>query len=84
MQGQETPEDIPIYRYAGHKEVNILDLLTGSGLVKSKSEARRLVEQGGVEIDGETVNNSQLTINPKNGMILRAGKRKFIKLVVRN
>jgi len=59
-------------------------LLTGSGLVKSKSEARRLVEQGGVEIDGETVNNSQLTINPKNGMILRAGKRKFIKLVVRN
>ena len=82
VQGQETPEDIPVYRYTGQTEVNILDLLTGSGLVKSKSEARRLVEQGGVEIDGETINNLQLTVNVKDGMILKAGKRKFVKLVV--
>lgn len=80
VQGKETPEDIPVYRYTGHKEINIVDLLVETQLATSKSEARRLAEQGGVEIDGSTIDSSQLTINVKDGMVIKAGKRKFIRI----
>lgn len=59
------------------------DLLVGLNLVKSKSEAKRLIEQGGARIiDGDDSRNISLgIIEIKKGMIIQAGKRHFRKIV---
>ncbi len=65
------------------KGINIVELLVLSGLSSSKSEARRLVEQGGVSINGEKVNLDRIITSndKKNGdIILGKGKKTFIKI----
>ncbi len=84
VQKQELPKVLPIYQYIGHNDINIIDLLVQIGLTPSRSEARRLVEQGGITIDNNPIINYQLSITPKNGMIIRAGKRRFLKLEISN
>lgn len=59
--------------------VSVVDLLVMTNLVKSRAEAKRLLAQGGVEIDNKRVIEERVTIN--NGSILRAGKKRFIKLI---
>ena len=61
----------------------ITELIVISGLIASKSEARRLIEQGGVRINGEKVSDPYLDLIVKEGMILKIGKLNFIKLVVK-
>ncbi len=56
-----------------------IELLMKSGLVGSRSEARRLVDQGGVKLDGEQVNGLQ-PIQIEDGAVLRVGKRRFVRL----
>lgn len=63
------------------KSLNILDLLVKTKMCSSKSEAKRLVEQGGVELDGEIKKDWREQIEIKRGRIIRAGKRKFVKIV---
>jgi tyrosyl-tRNA synthetase len=48
----------------------------------SGAEARRLVEQGGVTLDGEKLTVPTATLTPRDGQILKAGKRKFARLKV--
>lgn len=67
----------------GVKFQPILDLLLKTKLASSKSEAKRLVEQGAVEIDGEVVKNWQMRIVPVSGMTFKVGKRRFAKLKVK-
>jgi len=62
------------------KNINILDLLVKTKLAPSKSEARRLIIQKGIKIDGKIENNWQKIIEVKKGMSIQAGKRKFIKI----
>lgn len=82
FQKKEVPlSDILIYDIR-LGEVNIVDLLVNSKLVKSKSEAKRLIEQGAVEVDGKPVTSYQLPITAKEGMIVKVGKRKFLKISV--
>ena len=65
-------------------KVDILDLLVKSGLAKSRSEARRNVEQGGVSVDSEQISDIKLCYSeddfnePK---LLRRGKKNYIKLI---
>ncbi|MGD9874053.1 MAG: tyrosine--tRNA ligase [Kiritimatiellia bacterium] len=77
------PDDVPEVRVktAGGK-MGIVDLLVSAGLAPSKGEARRLIEQGGVKIDDEKVSDIHAEIALKTGMIVRAGKRKFAKIVL--
>jgi tyrosyl-tRNA synthetase len=63
------------------KKLGLIDLLLSAG-VSSKSEARRLVEQGGVKIDGVVKTDPQEMIEIKNDAILQIGKRKFFKLKI--
>jgi len=63
------------------KILNILDLLVRTKLAPSKSEAKRLVEQKGVKIDKEIVDDWKKEIVIEKGMILQVGKRKFLKLI---
>lgn len=62
------------------KALNLLDLLVKTKLALSKSEAKRLVFQKGVKIDGETETNWQKIIEIKKGRVIQVGKRKFVRL----
>ena len=73
------PEDIESVKI--ESEVNILDLLVNLGFVQSKGEAKRLIQGGGVKLDGEKVTDMTLVITPEMNKIIQAGKRKFAKLV---
>lgn len=73
------PEDIESVKI--ESEVNILDLLVNLGFVQSKGEAKRLIQGGGVKLDGEKVSDMTLVIKPGLNAVLQAGKRKFAKLV---
>ncbi|MFI3213639.1 MAG: tyrosine--tRNA ligase [Eubacteriales bacterium] len=67
--------------------VDVLTLLANSGLVKSKSEARRGVEQGGVAVDGEKVTDIKLSFAKDafagEGIVLRRGKKNFRRVVIK-
>ena len=66
-------------------DINIMDLLTEANLVSSKSEAKRLIEQNGVSINKEKVQDKDLIITSdnldNNSLIIQKGKKKFIKLL---
>ena len=76
-----TPDDIEEFSIGTHKEMNILDLIILVNFAPSKGEARRLVAQGGVTIDGDKITDLQSSVKLKKGMILKVGKRKFKKFV---
>jgi tyrosyl-tRNA synthetase len=67
---------------AGDEEyvVDLPLLLTIVGFAKSQSEARRLITQNAVEIDGKTVTERRCLIHPS-GSKIRVGKRRFVELV---
>jgi tyrosyl-tRNA synthetase len=75
------PDEIEEFNVGNNKEINILDLIVLVNFAPSKGEARRLLTQGGVSIDGEKISDVQSSISVKSGMILKVGKRKFIKLI---
>jgi tyrosyl-tRNA synthetase len=57
----------------------LLEVLVDSGLVKSKSQARRLIQQNGVKIDGETASDPYDVLSPP--VTVQVGKRRFVKVV---
>lgn len=77
FQKGETPEDIPEFKPQG--EPVLLDVLVESGLVESKSQARRLIQQNGVKIEGEPAADPYQVLEPP--VIVQVGKRRFIKIV---
>lgn len=60
----------------------IVDVLAHTGMVASKGEARRLIQGGGVSIDGEKVSDISQTVDISNPRIIKAGKRKFLKIMM--
>ena len=58
------------------------DFLVGINLASSKAEAKRLFEQGGVEVDGKRITDSKSGVQIKNGMVVKIGKRKIVKLKI--
>lgn len=74
------PEDIELKRLA-KKKWNIVDLLFESKLTTSKGEARRLIEGGGVKIDGNKVASISEEVDISKEKLMQAGKRKFLKVI---
>ncbi len=83
VQGKELPDEIPHVAVEDLGRVNVVRLLVDSGLVASNSEARRLIQQGAVSIDESTVVIDAIELSVPAGAVLRAGKRRFLKLVAR-
>lgn len=81
VQQSGLPSDIPIYQYIGQHPINIIDFLVEVKLVESKSEAKRVVEQGGVTVDNQVISDPNSLFTPKNGQIIRVGKRRFLKIL---
>lgn len=71
------PDEIPEFKPDG--ESVLLDVLVDSGLVKSKSQARRLIQQNGVKIEGEPTSDPYLVLEPP--VVIQVGKRRFVKVV---
>jgi tyrosyl-tRNA synthetase len=77
---KKLPTKIPAIEIS-EKFLNILDLLTKAKLARSKSEAKRLVLQKGVKIDGKVKEDWREKIKIKKGMVIKVGKRKFIRII---
>ena len=72
------PDDIE--EFTLNAPMTITALMAEAKLAASKGEARRLVDQGGVSIDGERVTDPNLLLPDKNEFILKVGKRRFLKV----
>jgi len=77
---KELPSKIPEIKIKG-ESLNILELLMKSKLVNSKSEAKRLIVQKGVKIDGRIQDDWRKIVKIKKEMVIQVGKRKFVKVV---
>ncbi|HKC14892.1 MAG TPA: tyrosine--tRNA ligase [Patescibacteria group bacterium] len=78
VQNKEMPEKISYYRTENEK-MRLEDILVVSKLAESKSESKRKIEQGGVDIDGENITDPNRIVQFKEGMTIRAGRR-FVKI----
>jgi tyrosyl-tRNA synthetase len=74
------PEEIPEIEWQGDMKILIIELLVALQLFSSKSEARRMIENRGVKINGNTVEDTKLQLNIIDGLIVQVGKRKFVKI----
>ncbi|MFQ5964361.1 MAG: tyrosine--tRNA ligase [Candidatus Scalinduaceae bacterium] len=79
------PDNIPQVKLPSHELENhkiwIVKLLVLSGFASTNGEARRLITQGGVSIDDNTLTDPKQEVDVKTGMILRVGKRRFAKII---
>ncbi|MDQ0247684.1 tyrosyl-tRNA synthetase [Bacillus fengqiuensis] len=76
------PDEIPVVQWEGKDEINVIDLLVDLNMLHSKSEARRMIDNRGVRINGEKIEDPQLQISIVNDLIIQVGKRKFIKIKI--
>ncbi|MBT3664770.1 tyrosine--tRNA ligase [bacterium] len=73
------PDEIQEYQL---KEEDLLvNIIADSGLLKSKSEARRMIKQSAVKIDGEAIKDIQYKVSVGDSFVLKVGKRKFLRVV---
>jgi tyrosyl-tRNA synthetase len=78
---RESPSNAPTLCL--HQTMTVVEVLAKAGLTRSKGEARRLIKQGGVYLDGQRINDIQANITPPRadeGM-LRVGRRRFLRIV---
>lgn len=80
---KEIPEDILEVEIKNYNQITIIDLLRQVGASTTNSDARRLVQQGGVKIGGEKLADPNEKLLLKDGDILKVGKRKFYKLLIK-
>jgi tyrosyl-tRNA synthetase len=79
---KEIPDEIPEFKIEDNiSELGILDLIVKVNCAPSKGEARRLVTQGGVSLDGDKIEDIAAVISLKKESILKVGKRKFVKII---
>lgn len=74
----ENPEELKLEA----KEIWVVDLLKKAGAAQTSGDARRLVEQGGVTLDGTKITDPKAVLALKSGSLLRAGKKKFVKILL--
>jgi tyrosyl-tRNA synthetase len=75
---KDVPEHIETFKLS--TPMQIVDIIVEAGLAPSKSEARRLIQGGGVSIDGEKVSDAAHLHEPDGEAVLKVGKRRFVRL----
>jgi tyrosyl-tRNA synthetase len=77
------PEDIPdVQVQSGGKPMAIAQVLKAAGLNASTSEAMRMIEQGGIRLDGAKIEDKGLLLDPGTTVVLQVGKRKFARVTM--
>jgi len=78
------PDDMPEVELESEEledgEIGIIKLLVSTKLAPSNSEARRLIQQGGVKINEEKIDDVNAMVRAEDGLVVRAGKRKFLRI----
>ena len=82
--GGTNSENIPSVQIDMDAPMGILDFLVAIKMFDSKSEARRMVQQGGIQIDGERVADWQSEIAPRDEIMVQRGKKVFLRVIKRN
>lgn len=86
FQQKDLPDDLPEFRVTGDMlEDGVIwlpKLIALSGMTNSTSEARRLIQQGGVKVDGGKIEDAGVNIKPVSGMVIQVGKRKFTRFII--
>ncbi len=77
---KKPPTEIPKIKIK-EKTLNVLDLLVKTRLARSRSEAKRLILQKGVKIDGEIVRDWKKVIQTKKGQVFQVGRRRFAEAI---
>ena len=81
---RDVPADMPelniVSQDLENGSIRLVNLLVAAGMTQSNSEARRLVQQGAVTIDGRKITDPVAVVEPLDGQVLRAGRLKFVRL----
>jgi tyrosyl-tRNA synthetase len=78
---KELPDKIDEFEIdTGDSSIKVVDVLVTSGLASSRSEAKRLIQQGGVSIDGRRVVDINLSISLDKPFVIKVGKRRFLRV----
>ena len=81
--GNSNSENMPTETISGNGKINILDFLSKLSIIKSKSEAKRLVEQNGIMIDNQKMTDiNELIDLSKKELVVKKGKKTFVKVLV--
>jgi tyrosyl-tRNA synthetase len=78
FQKKQNPKSLAIRKIK--KGEQLIDLLVKEKITSSKAEAKRLIKQGGIDLDGEKITDCTYCISEKGEKIIRCGKHKFIKI----
>ncbi|MGB9694505.1 MAG: tyrosine--tRNA ligase [Caldisericaceae bacterium] len=78
----ENASELDLTAYSTDGSVDITEILTSLNIVESKSEVKRLIQQGAIKINNERVEDFRKPLKVKNGDILRVGKKQFFKIIV--
>ena len=80
FRNKKIPEDIPVTKTWGAEPRGICKVLTENSLTASSSEARRLVQQGAVVIDGEKIKDIKHELRGNREYLIKVGKKRFLKI----
>jgi len=81
---KDLPDEIPeLTMAAGQEPIWLARLLTEAGLVKGTGEARRMIQQNAVQVNGEKITDVETTVPVTGEVLLRVGKRKFCRILFR-
>ena len=80
---KEIPDEMPEFKFGAENPERLITIISSIKFAPSNGEARRLIQQGGVSIDGEVIGdvNHEITFKPGDAIVLKVGKRKFARLV---
>jgi tyrosyl-tRNA synthetase len=78
FQKRDIPDDIP--EFSATSDQTLIDILVASGMVASRSDGRRLIEQKGVKLDGKVLTDWKAQLSTQG--VLQVGKRHFLRLKI--
>jgi len=78
----ENMEELDISKFIRDGKVNIVVMLNEKDIVKSKSDAKRLIQQGGIQVNGEKVKDFKNLVPLKKGDVIKVGKLKFFRITI--
>ena len=78
---REVPVDIPVVTLPLDGPVWVCRLLSAAGLVESNGEARRLIQQGGLKLNGEKLTDPDAEVEAVGELVVQAGKRRFARIL---
>ena len=70
---------MPEYKLAESEK--LIGIMVKNGMVASNSEGKRMITQGGVRLDKDKVEDIHSTIEPGKSVVLKVGKRKFLRII---